>query len=83
MQQPDPPVRYARGLHHCRFCDAAHRLAVLPHRDGFIAGVRCKCREPNGSPRRYSIESGPFPTYEMADRSRKALLRMGREQVAA
>lgn len=75
---PEPHVDYARGLHQCRFCQTAHRLDVLPHPKGFIAGVRCKCREPNGTPRRYSIEAGPFPTFERAENSRKALLRLGR-----
>lgn len=74
----EAPVNYAGGLHWCRFCKAQHRLDVLPHREGFIAGVRCKCREPNGTPRRYSIESGPFPTFQRADTSRKGLLRLAR-----
>lgn len=74
--QPDPPVPYATGLHRCASCLTTHRLDVLPVKGGFVAGVRCKCREPNGTPRRYSTESRVFPTYERADTARRALLRM-------
>ena len=73
--QLDSPVDY-RALHFCLACETQHYLDVLPHPEGFIAGVRCACRDRTGGPRRYSVESGPFATYVQANRSRGALLRL-------
>jgi hypothetical protein len=72
----ETPVDYER-LHHCHKCKTRHTIAVLPVVDGWIVGTRCECRERNGTPRRYSTETPSFPTFQQADRSRLAHLRMG------
>ena len=66
-------VDYAT-FHDCA-CGGSHHLRPYPAKDGFVVAVCCDtCRDDAGRPTRYSTETDPFPTFDQAERSRKALL---------
>lgn len=59
------------------WCGGTHQLRTYPVDDGFIVAVCCdSCRDRNGLPTKYSVETPSFPTFETAETSRKALLRV-------
>lgn len=82
--QLDYLIVYAELLatHGCD-CGGRHVLRTYPVDAGFAVAVCCDtCRDRNGLPTRYSTETGVFPTFDAAERSREALMRVA-EQVAA
>lgn len=60
-----------------KWCGGSFALRSYPVDDGWVVAVCCTvCRDKRGLPTRYSIESPPFPTFDQAERSRKALLKI-------